>query len=319
MMKVYAVYKEGVKTFFKHRDVFRRLGFAELDGIIDISWQRNMREPEAVAIRRPIEPGDKVLLVEHSLVSGETVRNIARRIPGVNFIVAAEALDYFGAFFADYAIAEGGLKRVVDVADRHAVLEDGSEVRFNFGPDGFGMVLDGRESIDVRLKVVESYDRGHALIYRQNFAYSILVEKIMYRRSRLVADALGYHRIGAVGPYFAVENFRQRWSPTLARASLRVLHKLGRAEAPVMYAVEARGGVYAPIGFSPFYPIVYKLGLPAYIKRVDWLSVPEGEVLDVNEFLKIAEDVELEPEGREEGPARRIPAGYIAAAGGKAP
>jgi len=292
-MKVYAVYKEGVKTFFKHRDVFRRLGYAELDGIIDISWQRNMRRPEAIAIRRPIERGDRVLLVEHSLVSGETVRNIAEGIPGVNFIVAAEALDYFGAFFADYAIAEGGLKRVVDVADRHAVLEDGSAVRFNLGPDDFGMVLDGREDIDVRLKVVESYDKGKGLIYRQNPAYSVLVEKIMYRRSKLVADALGYHRIGAVGPHFTAENFRQRWSPTLARATYRILRKLGRAEAPVMYAAEANGGVYAPVGFSPYYPVVYALQLPAYIKRTDWLSVPEEGVLDAAEFLKIAEDAEL--------------------------
>jgi len=292
-MKVYAVYKEGVKTFFKYRDVFRKLGFAELDGIIDISWQRNVREPEAIAIKRPIEPGDKVLLVDHSIVSGTTVEYIAKKLNSVNFITVAETLDYFGAFFADYVITEGGLKKVVDITDRYAVLEDGSTVKFNFGPDGFGIVLNRRENIDVRLKVVESYDKGKALIYKQNIAYMVLADKLMYRRSKLVADALGYHRIGAVGPHFAVEYFRHRWSPTLARAAIRVFRRLGQAEAPVMYAVEDRSGVYAPIGFSPFYPVIYALQLPAYIKRADWLSVPKEEVLDAMEFLKIAEDMEL--------------------------
>jgi hypothetical protein len=292
-MKVYAVYKEGVKTFFKYRDVFRKLGFAELDGIIDISWQRNVREPEVKAIKRPIEPGDKVLLVDHSIVSGATVEYITKKLNSVNFITVAETLDYFGAFFADYVITEGGLKKVVDITDRYAVLEDSSAVKFNFGPGGFGIVLNRRENIDVRLKVVESYDKGKALIYKQNIAYMVLADKLMYRRSKLVADALGYHRIGAVGPYFAVEYFRQRWSPTLARAAIRVFRRLGQPEAPVMYAVEDRNNVYAPIGFSPFYPVIYALQLPAYIKRADWLSVPKEEVLDATEFLKIAEDMEL--------------------------
>jgi hypothetical protein len=286
-MKVYAVYKEGVKTFFKYRE---RLGLPDLDGVIDVSWQRDMPDPEVIVLKRPIQPGDRVLLVDHSSVSGETLLQIMQKIPNVNFVTAVETVDYYGAFYVDYMIVDGALKKVVDVTERYVGLGD-ERREFTFGPEDF-MVLDRGEKTDIRVRVVESYEKRKPIVFRQNPVYLILNSDVMFRRARLVADAIGYERIGPPGRFFTCEKFRERWSPSLARVMCRAISVRAKkrgdiASKPVMYAAEAEG-VYIPVGFDPVYPVVYKLGLPAYIKRVE---VPEGEVLDAEKLLGDADDI----------------------------
>jgi hypothetical protein len=282
--KVYAVYKEGVKTFFKYRD---RLGLPNLDGIVDISWQRNKAEPEVIPLRRPIQPGDRVLLIDHSAVSGETFYLIMKRFPCVNFVTVVEVADYYGAFYVDYIIADGELKRVIAVTEKCIDLGD-ERVEFNFGPDDF-MVLDGGEE-DVRIRVVESYERRKPIVFRQNPVYLILNSDVMFQRPKMVADALGYERVGALGRFFVYEEFWKKWSPSLARVACRAIRKRADiASKPVMYAAEAER-VYIPVGFGPLYPVVYKLGLPAYIKRVD-VNVPMSEVLDAEKLFGDAHEL----------------------------
>ena len=286
-IKVYAVYKEGVKTFFRYKD---KLGLPNLDGIIDVSWQRNMPNPEVIVLKRPIQPGDRVLLIDHSSVSGETFLQIMRKIPGVNFITVAEVADYYGAFYLDYMISEGNLKRVADVTEKYVNLGD-EKREFAFGPEDF-MVLDRDERVDRRIRVVESYEKRKPIVFRQNPVYLILNSDIMFRRPKLVADAIGYERIGPPGRFFTCEKFRERWSPSLARVMCRAISVRAKkrgdiASKPVMYAAEAEG-VYIPVGFDPVYPVVYKLGLPAYIKRVD---VPRGDVLDAEKLFGDANDI----------------------------
>jgi hypothetical protein len=289
-MKVYAVFKEGVKTYYKHRGVWERLGIKGLDGVIDVSWQRGIVDPEVIALRRPIQPGDKVLLIDHSAVSGETFHLIMKRFPSVNFVTVVEVADYYGAFYVDYMIVDGELKRVTNVTEKYVNLGD-ERLEFNFGPDDF-MVLDGDEK-DVRIRVVESYERRKPIVFRQNPVYLILNSDVMFQRPKMVADAIGYERVGPLGRFFTCEKFRERWSPSLARAVYRAISARARkrgdiASRPAMYAAEAEG-VYIPVGFDPVYPVVYKLGLPAYIKSVN--VVPEGEVLDAERLFGDANDV----------------------------
>jgi hypothetical protein len=288
-MKVYAVFKEGVKTYYKHRDLWERLGITGLDGVIDVSWQRNIMNPEAIVLKRPIQRGDKVLLIDHSSVSGETLYLIMKRFPGVNFVTVTEVADYYGAFYVDYMIVGGELKRVVDIAEKYARVGD-ERVEFNFGPDDF-MALDGDGKIDVRIRVVESYEKRRPIVFRQNPVYLILNSDIMFLRPKLVADAIGYERVAALGRFFTCEKFRERWSPSLARVVYRAISARAKrgdiTSKPAMYAAEAEG-VYIPVGFDPVYPVVYKLGLPAYIKRVD---VPRGDVLDAEKLFGDANDI----------------------------
>jgi hypothetical protein len=287
-VKVYAVYKEGVKTYFKYKDM---LGLPHLDGVIDVSWQRNAPNPEVIVLRRPIQPGDKILLIDHSAVSGETLYSIMRRFPGVNFVTAAEVADYYGAFYLDYMIVDGALKRVAGITERYVDLGD-ERVEFAFGPEDF-MVLDRDERVDRRVRVVESYEKRKPIVFRQNPVYLILNSDVMFERPRLVAEAIGYERVGPPGRFFACENFRERWSPSLARAVCRAVRvraeRGGGVAKPVMYAVEA-GGVYIPVGFDPVYPVVYGLGLPAYIKRAR-SEVPVSEVLDAERLFGDANDI----------------------------
>jgi hypothetical protein len=287
-MKVYAVFKEGVKTYYKHRDLWERLGVKGLDGIIDVSWQRGIVDPEDIAIRRPIQPGDKVLLIDHSAVSGETFHLIMKRFPGVNFVTVVEVADYYGAFYVDYMIVDGELKRVVDVTEKYIDLGD-EKRELAFGPGDF-MVLDGDEKVDRRIRVVESYEKRKPIVFRQNPVYLILNSDVMFQRPKMVADALGYERVGALGRFFVYEEFWKKWSPSLARVACRAIRKRADiASKPVMYAAEAEH-VYIPVGFGPLYPVVYKLGLPAYIKSVD-VNVPRSEVLDAEKLFGDAHEL----------------------------
>ena len=287
-MKVYAVFKEGVKTYYKYRGVWERLDIQGLDGVIDISWQRNIVNPEVIVLKRPINRGDKVLLVDHSAVSGETFHLIMKRFPGVNFVTVAEVADYYGAFFVDYMITDDGLKRVVDVTEKYIDLGD-ERVELRFGPDDF-IVIDKNEKIDRRLRVVESYEKMGPLILKQNPVYILLRSDAVFYRPKLVADAIGYERIGSLGRFFGYETFRERWSPSLARVTYRATKKrLSPASGPVMFTALSRNGVYLPIGFSLFYPVFYRLGLVAYIKRVD-IEVPQGQALDAEALFNSTQD-----------------------------
>jgi len=287
-VKVYAVFKEGVKTYYRHRDVWERLGIQGLDGIIDVSWQRNIVNPELIVLRRPIQRGDKVLLVDHSAVSGETLHLIMKRFPGVNFVTVAETADYYGAFYVDYMIVDGELKGVVDVTEKYIDLGD-DKVELAFGPDDY-MVIDKNEKIDRRLRVLESYEKRRPLILRQNPVYILLRSDALFYRPRLVVDAIGYERIGSLGRLFGYETFKERWSPSLARVTYRAAKKrLSPASGPVMFTALSRNGVHLPIGFSLFYPVFYRLGLVAYIKRVD-VDVPEGQALDAEALFDLAQD-----------------------------
>jgi hypothetical protein len=286
-VKVYAVFKEGVKTYYKHRDLWERLGIKGLDGIIDVSWQRNMG-PETIVLRRPIQRGDKVLLIDHSAVSGETFHLIMKRFPGVNFVTVVEVADYYGAFFVDYMIVDGELKRVVDVTEKYIDLGD-QRVELSFGPDDF-MVIDKNERIDRRLRVLESYEKGKPLILQQNPAYILLRSEAVFYRPKLVADAIGYERIGPLGRFFGYETFEKRWNPSLARVTYRAAKKrLSPASGPVMFTALSRSGIYLPIGFGLFYPVFYRLGFVAYIKRVD-VDVPEGQALDAETLFNATQD-----------------------------
>jgi hypothetical protein len=218
-------------------------------------------------------------------VSGQTFYLIMKRMPGVNFITAAEVAEYYGAFYLDFVISEGALKRVVDVTEGHVDLGD-EKREFTFGPDDF-MALD-RDEGDMRVRVVESYERRKPIVFRQNPVYLILNSDVMFERARALADALGYERVGPPGRFFACENFRERWSPSLARVVYRAVRARARrrgdiASRPVMYAVES-DGVYIPVGFDPVYPVVYGLGLPAYVKRAR-SKVPVSEVLDAERLF----------------------------------
>lgn len=293
-MKVYAVYKEGVKTFYKYREVFRRLGFTELDGIIDYTWQRNMFAPEVIPLRRPIDPGDKVLLVDSSSVSGETFLRIMKRIPHVNFVTVAEYADYYGAFYVDYVVSNNEIKMVKDVTEKYVDLGD-ERKEFKFGPDDF-MVLDRDEKIDKRIRVVESYEKGKPIIFQQNPVYIILKAwHILHKRPKMVADAIGYDEIGGAGRYFAYEEFKKKWNPSLVRVVYRAMAKntASIAESPALYLGLTYVGnvpVYIPIGFSPVYPAFYKLRLPAYIKKMN-IPLTESDILDSEKLLGEASDI----------------------------
>ncbi|WP_288006370.1 hypothetical protein [Thermofilum sp.] len=287
-MKVYAVFKEGVKTYYKHRDLWERLGIKDLDGAIDVSWQRNIMDPGVVVLKRPIQRGDKVLLIDHSAVSGETLHLIMKRFPGVNFVTAVEVADYYGAFFVDYMIVGGELKRVVDVTEKYVDLGD-QRVELSFGPDDF-MVIDKNEKMDRRLRVLESYEKRKPLILKQNPVYILLRSEAVFHRPKLVADAIGYERIGPLGRFFGYETFEKRWNPSLARVTYRAAQKrLSPSSGPVMFTALSPSDVYLPIGFSLFYPVFYRLGLVAYIKRVD-VDVPDGQALDAETLFNATQD-----------------------------
>jgi hypothetical protein len=290
-VKVYAVYKEGVKTYYRHRDLWSKLGLPDLDGVIDVSWQRNIMDPEVIVFKRPIQPGDKVLLIDHSSVSGETFHTIMRRLPGVNFVTVAEVADYYGAFYLDYMVSNGELKKVVDVTEKYVDLGD-EKKEFSFGPGDF-MVIDKHEKIDRRIRVVESYDKRKPLILRQNPVYMLLSSDMVFYRPKLVADAIGYERIGPLGRFFCYETFKARWSPSLSRVTYRAAKKrLSPASGPIIYTALSPTGVYLPIGFSLFYPVFYRLGLQAYIKRVA-VDAPEDQVLDAEELFSLTTDNEI--------------------------
>lgn len=287
-MKVYAVFKEGVKTYYKYRDLWERLGFKGLDGIIDVSWHRDIMNPEVIVLRRPIQRGDKVLLIDHSAVSGETLHLIMKRFPGVNFVTAVEVADYYGAFFVDYMIVDGELKRVVDVTEKYIDLGD-QRVELSFGPDDF-MVIDKNEKMDRRLRVLESYEKRKPLILKQNPVYILLRSEAVFYRPKLVADAIGYERIGPLGRFFGYETFEKRWNPSLARVTYRAAQKrLSPSSGPVMFTALSPSDVYLPIGFSLFYPVFYRLGLVAYIKRVG-VDVPDGQALDAEALFSVMQD-----------------------------
>jgi hypothetical protein len=289
-VKVYAVFKEGVKTYYRHRGLWERLGLPGLDGVIDVSWQRNIVNPEVIVLRRPIQRGDKVLLIDHSAVGGETLYLIMRRIPGVNFVTVVERADYYGAFYVDYMISGGELKRVVDVAERHVDLGD-ERVELAFGPDDF-MVVDRDEGVDMRLRVVESWERGMPVVFRQNPVYLLLRSDVVFQRPKLVADAIGYERVGPLARLFIYEDLRKRWSPSLARVVYRAARKrFVSVPSPVIFVAEV-DGIHIPVGFSMYYPVIYKLGLPAYIKRVS-VDISGSEVFDAEKLLGEAYDLRL--------------------------
>jgi hypothetical protein len=191
-------------------------------------------------------------------------------------------------------IVDGELKRVVDVTEKYVDLGD-ERVELTFGPDDF-MVVDRDEGVDARIRAVESWERGRPIVFRQNPVYLILKSDMCFTRPKLVADAMGYERVGPPGRFFAYEEFWKKWSPSLARVVCRAVRKrTDIARTPVMYTAEAGRAyerVYIPVGFGPLYPVVYKLRLPAYIKRVD-VSVPESEVLDAERLFGEAHDVKL--------------------------
>ena len=287
-VKVYAVYKEGVKTFYKYRELFRKLGITELDGIIDYTWQRNMTMPEVIPLRRPISVGDRVLLIDSSSVSGETFKRIMKRIPNVNFITIVEYADYYGAFYVDYMITDSGIKRVIDVTEKYVDLGD-ERKEFKFGPDDF-MVLDKDEKVDMRLRVVESYEKKKPIIFQQNPVYVVLrAWHVIHNRPRIVADAIGYEEIGKASRYFVYEDIGKKWSPSLARVIERVMRKNIEvvSKVPALYVGLTNVGntnVHIPIGFGPIYPVFYKLGMLAYIKRMN-VKVVENDVLDSEKLL----------------------------------
>jgi hypothetical protein len=244
--------------------------------------------PETIVLKRPIQRGDKVLLVDHSAVSGETFHLIMKRFPGVNFVTVAEVADYYGAFFVDYMVTGDGLKKIVDVTEKYIDLGD-EKVDFSFGPDDF-MVIDKNEKIDKRIRVLESYEKRKPLILKQHPVYILLKSDAVFYRPKLVADAVGYERIGSLGRFFGYETFRERWNPTLARVTYRAAKKrLSPASGPVMFTAVSPSGVYLPVGFSLFYPVFYRLGLVAYIKRVD-VEVPEDQALDAEALFNLTQD-----------------------------
>jgi hypothetical protein len=288
-MKVYAVFKEGVKTYYKHRDLWERLGIPGLDGVIDLSWQRNIANPEVIVLKRPIQPGDRVLLIDHSSVSGQTFYLIMKRLSGVNFITVAEVADYYGAFYLDYMISEGTLKKVIDITERYVDLGD-EKKEFTFGPDDF-MVVNSDEKFDMRVKVVESYEKRRPILLHKTPVHLMLRSEAVFTRPKQVADAIGYERIGTPGRYFIYEYLRKKWNPSLARVVYRAARKRFATppSSPVIYTAVV-GDVYIPIGFSLFYPAIYKLGLPAYIKRVN-VDISGSEVFDAERLFNEAHNL----------------------------
>jgi hypothetical protein len=187
-------------------------------------------------------------------------------------------------------IVDGELKRVVDVTEKYIDLGD-QRVELSFGPDDF-MVVDWSERVDVRLSVVESWERGRPVIFQQNPVYLLLRSDMVFRRPRLVVEAIGYDKVGPLGRLFIYEDLRKKWSPSLTRVVYRTARKrFVSTSTPVIYVAEV-DGVYIPVGFSMYYPVVYKLGLPAYIKKTN-VDISGSEVFDAEKLFGDANDYGL--------------------------